>query len=208
MRTRVCVYVCAYTCVRAGEITSNRTAMAPPPRTFPAQSPALPGSPLLKPFPGQKSRLREKVISRIAQKASRSLSVAFLASRRVKIWVDAPSARNGLLARLRGHGAGAGWCSQVSLPSARVKTLCHHRFRGHDGASGTRRWGGVLQPSLAAFGPRQNLVSPSISRSFTFLPVPPSLSAKRATREIGAHGGFAASLATLHTPSRASPPRA
>ena len=31
---------------------------------------------------------------------------------------------------LRGHGAGAGCCSQVSLPSARGKTLCHHRFRG------------------------------------------------------------------------------
>ena len=130
MRIRVCIHVRAYACVRAREITSNRTALAPPPRTFPAQSPAPPGSPLLKPFPGQKSRFCEKVISRIAQKASRSLSVAFLASRRVKIWVDAPRAKNGLLARLRGHGAGAGCCSQVSLPSARGKTLCRHRFRG------------------------------------------------------------------------------
>ena len=56
------------------------------------------------------------------------------------------------------------------------RTLVPMALRGHGAGAG------VVQPSLAAFGPRQNLVSPSISRSFTFLPVPPSLPAKRATR--------------------------
>ena len=175
-----------------------RTEPRPPRGCRSAHSPFPSRIPPFEAVSGQKFRFCVMVISRTAQKASRRLSVAFLASGR-EIYGSTLLALEMTFSRvLRKTGAlGTRRWGGVVQPSLTA-----------DGASGTRRWVGAVQPSLAAFGPRQNLVSPSISRSFTFLPVPPSLSAKRATREIGAHGGFAASLATLHTPSRASPPRA